>query len=56
MPSGTSGSVDSGLDRGLQWALEHRLDDYLDTGLLPDETVQPVTVKLELQDWQRRIE
>ena len=55
MPPGTSGSVDSGLDRGLQWALEHRLDDYLETGLLPDEENQPGVVPVTLLPWQRRI-
>jgi hypothetical protein len=55
MPPGTSGSVDSGLDRGLQWALEHRLDEYLETGLLPDEENKPVEIPVKLLDWQRRI-
>ena len=55
MPPGTGGSVDSGLDRGLQWALEHRLDEYLETGLLPDEENKPVEIPITLLDWQRRI-
>ena len=55
MPAGTSGSVDSGLDRGLQWALEHRLDEYLETGLLPDEENKPVETEVKLLDWQRPI-
>ena len=54
MAASGRGAVDSGLDRGLQWALEHELDEYLETGRRPGEQPTPVDVGKRLL-WQHEI-
>jgi len=54
MPA-NQGVVESGLDRALQWALEHQLHASLDSGLWFDETAERTRVPLERQPWQRLV-
>jgi hypothetical protein len=42
------------LDRGLQWALEHELDEYLESGLMPGEAATPVDAG-KLLPWQHQV-